>query len=570
MTSLTKLGTGAALVESAQAGLGELSKFITKLFGQLEQQTRGHEKLLGLGLILLASQLYYYNKYSYWRRRNVKHPTPLPLVGNALSHLIHSYQDLSRDWSKKYGKVYGYYQGAKPYLVVADANVLKQICIKDFDKFTNRHFFDLPSDFNKQFLILKNDDHWRSLRHILSPTFSSGKIKMMYRIMDRSVNKMADQLDSIVMKQQAEVNIRGPAGQISMSSTIGSLYGIDLNFSDARDPNSVQRFSQMSLEAFTPSKLDLVLQYLVPHSILRLLDYPNLKDENSSALQFFVRKAKGIIQHRLKSGERQNDYLQILLEARAEEKREEEQEQEAAAESHHAFNGALDRRASGAASKKNLTEAEVICQTVMFMLVATETTAGLIANTLYLLAFNKRVQQRLFEELAPIRRLDGSGGRAQFNYEDVSAHPYLDCVISESLRLMPPALYLDRKAGADYWLDEYQFTIPRGTPIFLDFYGIMTDPEYWPEPERFEPERFAAENKANIVPGSYCPFGIGPRHCIGYRFALTEGKLAVAKLVSEFEFDVAPGAQFPPEPRKPVFIGNEFTSLRTLVRRRST
>lgn len=553
------------MLASTRSGLVELTKLLFQLLTKVEEQTRGREKIVGIGLIILGSQLYYFNKFSYWSRRNFKHPKPLPFVGNALSYLIHSYHDLSHDWSKKYGKVYGYYQGSKPYIVVADAKVLKQICIKDFDKFTNRHFFDLPSDFQKKFLILKDDDAWRSMRHILSPTFSSGKIKIMYRIMDKSVNKLIDSLEQIVApQQQHEVDIRARAGQISMSSTIGSLYGIDLSFKDAKDSNSVQYFSRMSQEAFTPPKLDILIQLSVPHPILKLIDYPNLKEKNLHALKFFQNKAKGIINHRLKSGERKNDYLQILLEARSEEQQQDQEEDD----SHHAFGGELDRRAAQSDSKTKLSEAEVICQTVMFMLVATETTAGLIANTLYLLAFNKDVQRRLFDELASIRKFD-ENGKAQFQYEDIGMHQYLDCVISESLRLMPPALYLDRKAGYDYLLEDYNAVIPKGTPIVLDFYGIMTDPDYWPEPERFDPDRFSPENKGNIVPGSYCPFGIGPRHCIGYRFALTEGKLAIAKMVSEFEFDAAPGAKFPPEPRKPVFIGNEFTSLRTLVKRRN-
>src|SRR2546422_709950 len=103
---------------------------------------------------------------------------------------------------------------------------------------------------------------------------------------------------------------------------------------------------------------------------------------------------------------------------------------------------------------------------------------------------------------------------------------YLDAVIQESLRLFPALVRLERRAAEDYELGDTGITVPKGMIVGMPVYTMQRDPEQYPEPESFKPERFLPENRDTHHPLSHLPFGDGPRNCIAKRMALMETKLA--------------------------------------------
>jgi cytochrome P450 len=112
---------------------------------------------------------------------------------------------------------------------------------------------------------------------------------------------------------------------------------------------------------------------------------------------------------------------------------------------------------------------------------------------------------------------------------------YLDAVISETLRIFPPATALERSASEDIVLGSEQIKVNKGDIIHVPVYALHRDPENFPEPESFKPERFLAENRSHH-PYSYLPFGAGPRNCVARRLALMEAKLALLYSVYNFKF----------------------------------
>lgn len=95
---------------------------------------------------------------------------------------------------------------------------------------------------------------------------------------------------------------------------------------------------------------------------------------------------------------------------------------------------------------------------------------------------------------------------------------YLHQVISEGLRKWPIGVVTERVCVKEYecqYGDDAKFLFEKGVPIWIPIYGLHRDPKYYPDPQKFDPERFSDENKSSIVPGTYLPFGIGPRNCIG-------------------------------------------------------
>ncbi|HVC08877.1 MAG TPA: cytochrome P450 [Elusimicrobiota bacterium] len=169
-----------------------------------------------------------------------------------------------------------------------------------------------------------------------------------------------------------------------------------------------------------------------------------------------------------------------------------------------------------------------------------ETTANALAWTFYLLAQNPAAETRLRKELAAVL-----GGRTP-GVEDLPRLPYLSCVIRESLRLYPPAWVISRMSeGPD---EMGGFEVPAGCLVIVSPHLTHRHPGFWPEPERFKPERFLEPGTAELPRFAYFPFGGGPRQCIGNGFALMEAQIVLATLLQRFRLELAPGHLVEPEP----------------------
>lgn len=166
---------------------------------------------------------------------------------------------------------------------------------------------------------------------------------------------------------------------------------------------------------------------------------------------------------------------------------------------------------------RNWTDTEMIAQCFIFFFAGFETVSTLICFAAQELMENPQVQEKVYQEIADFNeRLEGK----QVTYEALQGMKYLDMVISETLRKWPGAVSLDRMCTKDFVFeaDGKRIEIKRGQTIIIPVVGLHHDPQYFPNPEKFDPERFSSENKDNITPFTYMPFGEGPRICIGVLF----------------------------------------------------
>jgi cytochrome P450 family 6 len=168
-------------------------------------------------------------------------------------------------------------------------------------------------------------------------------------------------------------------------------------------------------------------------------------------------------------------------------------------------------------------------QAIAFFSAGNDTTSITLSLTLYELALNKNIQDRLRQEVTEVLHED-----EEFSYESIQKMKYLDMVLNgrvpnnvliylltvtelllETLRKYPLAPFLNRKSDVRYTFEETGFTLDKGVSVIVPISGLHYDPEYYPDPEKYDPERFSDENKKNINPYTYLPFGEGPRNCIG-------------------------------------------------------
>jgi cytochrome P450 family 6 len=128
------------------------------------------------------------------------------------------------------------------------------------------------------------------------------------------------------------------------------------------------------------------------------------------------------------------------------------------------------------------------------------------------LAKNPEIQRKLQDEIDEVLLTDSN--THEFNYEKIMSMKYLTACIDEALRKYPPVSVLNREASNDYQISDSKIVIEKGTPIVIPVYAIHNDPDYYPDPDDFIPERFL-DGKSNGNGLPFWPFGDGPRNCIG-------------------------------------------------------
>uniref|UniRef100_A0A182TNR3 Cytochrome P450 n=1 Tax=Anopheles melas TaxID=34690 RepID=A0A182TNR3_9DIPT len=168
-----------------------------------------------------------------------------------------------------------------------------------------------------------------------------------------------------------------------------------------------------------------------------------------------------------------------------------------------------------------------------------ETSSTTQSFCLYELAKNPDIQERLREEIN--RAIKENGG--EVTYDVVMNIKYLDNVIDETLRKYPPVESLTRVPSVDYRIPGTKHVIPKRTLVQIPAYAIQRDPDHYPDPERFNPDRFLPEEVKKRHPFTFIPFGEGPRICIGLRFGLMQTKVGLITLLRKFRF--SPSARTP-------------------------
>jgi len=187
-----------------------------------------------------------------------------------------------------------------------------------------------------------------------------------------------------------------------------------------------------------------------------------------------------------------------------------------------------------------MTDLEIRDEVMTLLLAGHETTANALTWTWYLLSRHEDARQRFESEIAAVcgTRVPGVG--------DLSGLVYTRAVLSEAMRLFPPAYIVGRRALEPYAVPGTEFVLPEGTVVLLSQYLLHRDPRFWDAPEAFRPERWLDGPPQRSLADTglryaYFPFGAGPRICIGEQFAWMEGVLILATIGRRWRFGLAAG-----------------------------
>ncbi|XP_017011594.2 probable cytochrome P450 4d20 [Drosophila takahashii] len=177
-----------------------------------------------------------------------------------------------------------------------------------------------------------------------------------------------------------------------------------------------------------------------------------------------------------------------------------------------------------------LNDADIREEVDTFMFEGDDTTSSGVSHALYAIARHPKVQERIYEELLEVLGKDPNAPVSQSQLQELK---YLDCVIKETMRLYPPVPAVGRHTQKELKIGDK--TIPPNTSIYLVLYYAHRDPDYFPDPLSFKPERFLDDHEENHQNFSYVPFSAGPKNCIGQKFAVLEMKSLISKVLRFYE-----------------------------------
>ncbi|XP_076349641.1 cytochrome P450 3A8-like isoform X2 [Tachypleus tridentatus] len=472
--------------------------------------------------VIIGLYSYLTRNYGFWESKGiptVKTKFPLENLWKGYKMPLHI---LEQDNYVKYGRLYGFYDGTQPVLSLAEPYLLKTMLVKDFHIFVDRRDFHFGHSIADNMLFVLEGDSWKRVRTIVTPAFTSGKMRKMQSL----VLECADTLTENFLKAAEDgkyIDCKVYFGAFTMDVIASCAFGTKTNA--LRNPDSA--FTQFAKEAFSsPNRWRLLFAFAFP-GIMKLFKIPAI---DPSGMEFFKELTLKIIDQRKHSPETKRiDFLQLLLETM--DNKLQNSKEDIKNVNNYGYEEENFKFFNNKLQNKYLTQDELVAQCVIFFLAGYETTASALSYIVYLLALNQDCQNKLYQEIDETLH-----SQEHEIYEAVSSMKYLDAVVCESIRIYPPAAFGKRCALEDYTFDDIGLTIPKDTPVRFPIYAMHHDPKNFPDPEKFDPDRFLPENKSNIIPYTYMPFGAGPRNCIGMRFALMEIKLCLVHILRHLRF----------------------------------
>ncbi|KAF8796996.1 Cytochrome P450 3A11 like protein [Argiope bruennichi] len=483
---------------------------------------------IGIFTIILFYRLATKN-HDYWKDRGIPYVKPLPFFGSTLENLKKPLYQVQIERYRQLGPIHGFFEANTPILTIGVPTLLRDIMVKDFPSFTSRRKVVTGDKVVDKMLSIVQGDDWKRIRSIITPTFTTGKLKRMLSIFKDCSETLVKNFKAAA-EEGKPVDAKRIYGAFTMDVIASAAFSTKID--SHNDPDNKFVKSARAVFGGRPGML-FVLFTLFPKMVklFRLF-----RPSAARPTDFFRDITLQIVEQRRKTGQARNDFLQLLLDTAKEVSEEEKwDEDKGDIDSNYAEQNAGQQMFKTVSSKK-LSMDELVSQCVIFFLAGYETTASTLSFASYLLALNPDVQDKLREEVdKAIAETNG-----ELTYETVQNMKYLDNVISETLRLFPPAVRLERYADADYKLPGLGLKVPKQMCINIPVYAMHRDPKYFPDPERFDPDRFTAEEKAKRDPFTYLPFGAGPRNCIGMRFALLEIKVCLSYILSNFKIKRSP------------------------------
>jgi cytochrome P450 len=392
------------------------------------------------------------------------------------------------EYRKLLGNTFSFhFGGIKKALVTCDPAYIQHILKDNYENYPKSEIeMKRMVHFLGKGLLTSHGKYWFTQRRLIQQGFHKSRLA---RMMEGMHSIMDDTLAPIENSRET-INIHEQMNMITFRMAMQSLFNTRLSDDEL---NFISN-TITDVQGFMVKQI--VQPYLNPWFRLNgdLHKYETMR----------YRSDKIIFEHIIKrraEGNQYDDLLQILMDARYSD------------------------------TGEGMSDAQILAETIQLMVAGHETTSTSLSWTFYLLSKHPEVLAKIREEI--IREI----GEAPIQFSDLPRFEYMAQVIDEVLRLYPPFWMVDRVALNDDSIAGME--IPKGTTVIIFIYGAHHSPEYWEDPESFNPDRFNGESRKKQNPYIHIPFGAGPKGCIGGNYATMQMMLILSTMLRKFDFRLA-------------------------------
>ena len=400
-------------------------------------------------------------------------------------HLIQEYGDVSRYWGPYF-----------PIFCIANPEYVREILTKAWPHFVKGTIdYKVVGAVLGNGLVTNDGPHWANQRRLMQPVFGNRSTNGFGGV----INQMAEDLvchwetyekDKIVQLDQE-------MSRVTFQVVSRTLFGSNIDYVADEMVEILELVNQ------NPMKLESLFRLWPNVPLPGNREFKKVKNRLNNIVD-------GLIDAHRREAKRDGDIVDRLIVA------------------------------SESEDGSGMSNEQMRDEIITLMLAGHETSATALTWTFYLLAKNPDVENNLREELA--NGLNGEIAEAR----DLAELPYLKQVVQESMRIYPPVWGIARKSNEESKFGGYR--IPKNSYMAISIYGLHRHPEFWREPEIFNPERFNSGEQQSRHPYSYLPFAAGPRACIGAGMAMLEVQLVLARILQSFKIHLVPNHPIEPLP----------------------
>lgn len=370
------------------------------------------------------------------------------------------------------------------------------------------------------------------MRATLSPAFTSSKMRQMFELLVQIAAQMGEYFKNLPADQRV-VELKDILTRYALDVIASTNFGVQIDSLIEKDNQFYRNTMRMLNWNAADTRIRVYLSVLLP----KVMDFFKIRLLSQKKTIFFedlirdtikTRKAKGIIR---------TDLMNLLIQMKKGQlKNDETNEDIGFATVHEADLGKV--------TSRTWTDEKLLAQAFIFFFAGYETIPIKMSFIAYSLASNPEIQDKLIKEIDKVEEeLQGK----HVNYETLRKMKYMDQVVTEGLRYWATDM-ADRLCVKDYKMKNDQgdeFTIKKGSLVWFPVIALHFSEKYYEDPEKFDPERFSEENKHKIDPSTYLAFGVGPRNCMGSRFALMEVKAGLYYLLKNCRLEICDKTEVP-------------------------
>ena len=440
-------------------------------------------------VLIYSILIFIYNKYKLYHFNG---PLALPIFGNLYKKKAFRFIHFINDCKHKYGKIFLFWSGTKPMIVICDTFVTRNIL-------SDNNTFEKGEDYTQKFsfvfgngLVTSNGEKHKNSRKCLGRFFVKNNVDNYLSMMCQSTNKMIEE------KLENNVNKKFDVQNFFhiLSLRIFGKFSLDIDYSEKENVNVAE-----DINKDVKIGSNLIGKHIIMN-IPMLSFLPSIKILDK-IVKRIDKHIENIIKLRKKNdGSDKDDILNQLL---------------------------LDNN-----------NKDIFHQIRTLLSAGHDTTAFFGCYMIYLLSHNQKVQDKIKEEVDRVLK-----GKKDITSSNINEMKYCRMVMLETLRLYTIIPFLTRKSVKDYQIKDTKLIIPKNTTVLIPLTVINRDSDNWENPNEFNPERFRDVNGTSIPKKGYLPFGYGLRTCIGNTLAISEGIIMLALIMQEYR--VLPDLDFKPK-----------------------